>query len=377
MKSNLKLARIAGVELRLHYSWIAIAVLITLSLGARFHSTNPAWSSVTIWGISLVTGALFFVSLFAHELAHALVAKARGLPIHRITLFFLGGMAQIEREAADATTEFWMAIAGPLASVGAGVVCLGLARAFFAWHWPELPQHPAAAVLVWLGYINLVLAAFNLIPGYPMDGGRVLRAALWRITGDGDKATRIAARVGQGVGWLFILWGMYRVLGGDGFGALWIALIGWFLLQAAGATLLQNRTASLLHGVIVADVMSRSCAPVDGATDVQTLVTTRVAHGQRCFLVYDGGRIAGMVTAADLRRVDKSRWRETPLWRVAQPLEQIPSVTPQTPAMETLERMNRDSNSDLLVVGDGYLHGVVSRSDILRFLETQAELRAA
>ncbi len=226
MKSHIKLGRIAGVELGLHYSWLVIAALITFSLAARFRFTNPEWGTTIIWVSAVVTGILFFVGLFVHELSHAMVAKSRGLPIHRITLFFLGGVAQIEREAENPGTEFWMAIAGPIASIVLGILCLGVAHAVFGWQFWEMAQAPAAAILVWLGYINLVLAGFNLIPGFPMDGGRVLRAIIWWATGNGDKAMNIAARVGQFVGWLFVVWGIFRVFTGEGLGALWIALIG-------------------------------------------------------------------------------------------------------------------------------------------------------
>jgi Zn-dependent protease len=377
MKSHIKLGRIAGVELGLHYSWILIAVLITVSLGARFSATNPHWSRAMIWGIAILTGALFFVSLFAHELAHAMVAKARGLPIHRITLFFLGGMAQIEREASDPNTEFWMAIAGPAASVAFGGLCLGLARAFFGWQWWQTPLEPGAAVLVWLGYINLVLAAFNMIPGFPMDGGRVLRAIIWWITRNGERATSIAAHIGQGVGYLFIAWGIFRVLAGAGVNGFWIALIGWFLIQAAGSTLTQTRMAAMLRGVTVGDVMSRSCVPVDGATDVQTLAQAHIAHGQRCLLVYDRGRLAGVISDSDLRHLPRGRWAETPASRVARPLAQVPSTAAEAPAWDALERMARESAPELLVVSGGYLRGIVSQNDILQFLQLHSELRAA
>ncbi len=378
MKSHIKIGRIAGVELGLHYSWLIIAALITFSLGARFHDTNPEWGQITVWLSAIVTGLLFFVGLFAHELSHAMVAKSRGLPIHRITLFILGGVAQIEREAQDANTEFWMAIAGPIASVVFGGICLGVARAVFGWHWGVEPQSPPGAVLVWLGYINLALAAFNLIPGFPMDGGRVLRAILWWATKNGNQATRSAARVGQFVGWLFVMWGIFRVFTGAGLGGLWIALIGWFLVQAASASLYQAQASALLRGLRVREMMSRDCARVDGNVSVQAFVDLHLMRGQSsCFLVFDGDRLAGLVTTTDVRRVERERWAETTVRDIMKPIESVRTATPDMPVEQALETMTRDDINQLLVVDDGHAEGVLTRAHILQVLRVRSELKTA
>ncbi len=378
MKSHIKLGRIGGVELGLHYSWLVIAALITFSLVERFHSTNPGWGTATIWIASLVTGILFFAGLFAHELSHAMVAKSRGLPIRRITLFFLGGVAQIEREAQDPNTEFWMAIAGPIASVVFGAICLGIAHALFGWWFGIEPQAPVAAVLVWLGYINLVLAAFNLIPGFPMDGGRVLRAVIWWITGNGDKATRAAAGVGQAVGWLFVLWGIFRVFTGAGIGALWIALIGWFLVQAASATLYRARAMSALRGLHVRDIMVRDCARIDANTSLEMFVEWHVVRGQgRCFLVFDGERLAGLITPGDVRKVGRDRWRQTTVAAIMNPLASLSVVSAEAPAEEAMEKMSRDDAGQLLVTFDGHIEGVLTQSHMMQVLRVRSEGKAA
>ncbi len=378
MKSHIRLGRIAGIELGLHYSWLVIAALITFSLVARFHSTNPDWSTATVWISAVVTGLLFFAGLFVHELSHAMVAKSRGLPIRRITLFFLGGVAQIEREAQDANTEFWMAIAGPVASVVFGGICLAIAHAIVGWHWGVEPATPVAAVLVWLGYINLALAAFNLIPGFPMDGGRVLRAVLWWATKNEDKATRIAAGIGQFVGWLFVLWGIFRVFTGGGLGALWIALIGWFLVQAASATLMQQRTTSALRGLRVRDVMSRDCARIEGSTSVQTFVDSELLRAEnRCFLVMQGEWLAGVVTANDVQKVERERWPQVPVREIMRPVAGLPAVAPEAPAQEAVEKMTRENTSELLVMDGGQLTGVVTRAHLMRVLQVRGELTAA
>ncbi len=236
MKSQIKLGTVFGVELGLHYSWLVIALLITFSLVAQFHAVNRDWSDALVWSTAIITGLLFFACLFAHELSHAVVAKARGIPVHKITLFLLGGVAQIEREASDPKTEFWMAIVGPITSGLLGLAMFALAR-LSGWTLWTSPITPGTALLVWLGYINLALGAFNMIPGFPLDGGRVLRAILWWAMDDAERATRAAAFVGQVIAVLFIGFGILRFFQGAGLGGLWIAFIGWFLLQAAGATL--------------------------------------------------------------------------------------------------------------------------------------------
>jgi Zn-dependent protease len=235
MRSTVKLGRISGIEIGLHYSWFIIAALIVLSLGGRFRQVNPDWGTGEIWIAALVTGVLFFVTLLLHELAHSLVAQARGLRVRAITLFALGGVSQIQEDATDAKTEFWVAIAGPIASVMIGLGCLGVALGL-GWQRSSEPQTAVTGVLVWLGYINIALAAFNMIPGFPLDGGRVLRATIWAISKDADRSTRIASRVGQIVAVLFILDGIWRYFSGAGFGGLWIAFIGWFLMDAARAS---------------------------------------------------------------------------------------------------------------------------------------------
>ena len=245
MRSQIKLGRVFGIEIGLHYSWFFIALLIVFSLFQQFHATNQDWGDGIILVLSIATGVLFFVSLLLHELSHSLFAKSRGLPVREITLFALGGVSQIEKNPSSAKTEFWMAFVGPVSSACIGLICLGLRTV------AGPASGPAYVMLSWLGYINLALAGFNMIPGYPLDGGRILRAAIWWKTGDAERSTRMAARVGQVVGGVFIALGIVQFFGGAGFGGLWIAFIGWFLLQAASESYLQVGLAQALNGVTV------------------------------------------------------------------------------------------------------------------------------
>src|SRR5437867_3315279 len=285
MEAQIKLFRIFGIQIGLHYSWLLIALLVALSLAGQFAATNPQWGATVIWTVSILTAILFFVTIVLHELSHAAIAKMRGLPVKSITLFALGGVAQIEKEASDPKTEFWMGIAGPIASALIGALCIGLASVF-GWAPAARHQSPQLAMLVWLGIINISLAVFNMIPGFPLDGGRVLRAIVWWIVGDGTRATRIAARTGQAFAFLFIIVGLIRFFNGAGFGGLWLTFIGWFLLDAARSSYLQVETVERLKGVRVGDVMSRDWPIIDASLSLQELVNDyRLQSGRWYFVV--------------------------------------------------------------------------------------------
>jgi Zn-dependent protease/predicted transcriptional regulator len=374
MKSQIKLGTIFGVELGLHYSWLVIALLITFSLVAQFHAANRDWSEALVWATAIITGVLFFACLFAHELSHALVAKARGLPIHKITLFLLGGVAQIEKEASDPKTEFWMAIVGPFTSGVLGLILLALARVA-GWDLRTAPATPGTALLVWLGYINLALGAFNMIPGFPLDGGRVLHAILWWAMDDAQRSTRAAAFVGQVIAVLFIAFGILRFFQGAGLGGLWIAFIGWFLLQAAGASYLQVKAGRLLHGLRVADVMSTGCATIDRSTSVQDFVHQHLLRtGQRCFLVMENDRLVGLITTSEVGALPPERWPSTTVRELMRPINSIHSVSRDMAAMEALEIMGREDVNQLPVTSDGRVQGIVTRAHLLQVLRSRAEL---
>ncbi len=376
MRGHIRLGRIAGVQVSLHYTWFVIAALITVSLVAQFHYANPEWPSGVVWVAAIVTGILFFAAILVHELAHSLVAQAQGLPVHAITLFALGGVSQIEREAMTPGGEFWMAIAGPITSAVVGVVCIGAAHAI-GWSATGQAPGPATAVLGWLGYINLGLAAFNMIPGFPLDGGRVLRAIVWRINHNSDRATKIAARVGQVVAFLFIFWGLFRFVTAASIGSLWLAFIGWFLLDAALASYAQSEIMSELRDVHVGDVMTRNCATVGAQASLQEFVEAVVHGGPRCFLVAEGGHVEGLIGLRDVRQVPRDRWQTTTVGAVMRPLARLHTVTPDTPAIDGLTVMSREDVSQLPVVSDGRVEGVVSRNQILELLQTRRSLRAA
>ena len=375
MKSQIKLGTIFGVELGLHYSWLVIALLITFSLVSQFHAVNRNWSDALVWSTAILTGLLFFACLFAHELSHAVVAKAHGIPVHKITLFLLGGVAQIEKDASYPKTEFWMAIVGPITSGVLGLVILGLAR-LSGWTPGTAATTPGTAVLVWLGYINLALGAFNMIPGFPLDGGRVLHAILWWAMDDAERSTRAAAIVGQIIAVFFIGFGILRFFQGAGLGGLWIAFIGWFLLQAAGATYMQVRSRTLLQGMSVKDVMSTDSYTVDPELSLQDLVHEHLLKtGRRCFLVVQDGRLLGLITPNEVRTVEPRAWPFTPVRSVMRSADNVHFVSRDMPATEALEIMGREDINQLPVMSGGRVEGIVSRAHVLQVLRSRAELK--
>jgi Zn-dependent protease len=369
VRSHIKLGRIGGIEIGLHYSWFVIALLIAFSLASHFRSVNPAWNMAWVWAAALITSILFFVTLLLHELAHSLVAMSRGLKVRAITLFALGGVSQIESEAQDAKTEFWIAIVGPLTSLVIGIVCLGIAAAL-GWRPGREPRNPVPSVLIWLGYINVGLAAFNMIPGYPLDGGRVLRAVAWWITHSMERATRIAATNGQVVAFLFILYGIYRFFVGASIGGLWIAFIGWFLLDAARSSYLQIGIAAGLRGHRVADFMERDCPSVPSFLSVGDFIHEYLLHSaNRTFIVVQDRSPVGMLMAADVKKIPRDRWTQTSLQSVMRPLDKVPTVPPDLPVMQALELMGREHVNELAVISSGKFEGVFSRNQVARALQ--------
>src|SRR5579863_5924709 len=374
MQSSIRLGRVFGIAVGLHYSWFLIALLITMSLSSQFQASHAEWGPAVIWTTSLMTALLFFAALLAHELSHALVARAHGITTRAITLFALGGVAQIEKEPEDPKTEFWVGIVGPFSSAVIGLISLGLAWAA-GWRIGAEPETPGRAMLVWLGYINLMLAAFNMIPGFPLDGGRILRAIIWWSTGNGVKSTRMAARAGQFVALCFIAIGIFRFFAGEGFGGLWIAFIGWFLMQAAGASMMQTQLSTDLTGIRVSDVMSRDCVLVDSRWNLQTFVDELLLRsGKRCFMVQLNDEVVGLITPHEVKAVERQRWPYTTVFDAMLPLDRVHTVEPSTPVVEALATMGRDDVNQLPVMSDHHVEGVISRGNVLQFLQTRAEL---
>jgi Zn-dependent protease/CBS domain-containing protein len=378
-----RLGAISGIEIIIDWSLLLIFALVLVNLGAGvFPQWHPDWSAGVTWGVATVAALAFFASILVHELSHALVGRAKGITVRRITLFMFGGMAQMEDEARTPGAEFAMTIVGPLTSAAIGVVCLvGASLGASAAGVPEAsdqPQQvvqalgPFATLLVWLGSINILLALFNLIPGFPLDGGRVLRAGLWKATGSLRKATRWASRIGQGFGIALIAFGITLVLGGGLGQGLWLILIGWFLTSAAKASYRQLVFKQALDGVEVEDVMRSRLHQVPPDLTLDRFVDDYVlATDQGVFpVVGEDGTLKGLVGGERARAVDKDRWPETPVSTVMVPVDRIPTVAPTDSARRTLDLISRSKSSDQVAVADPEqrFRGLVHLADLARWV---------
>ncbi|MEP6934660.1 MAG: site-2 protease family protein [Nitrospirota bacterium] len=367
---SIRLTTIRGIEVGLHYSWFIIFFLITFSLTTRFASEHPHWTTVEHYTVAIATSLLFFISILLHELAHSFVALAKGIPVRTVTLFAFGGVAQIGREPDRPLTEFQIAIAGPIASA------LLAAGFWVVAHLAGGQVEHLSALAGWLSSINLMLAVFNLVPGFPLDGGRIFRAVLWHFTGNFSKATRIAAGSGQLVGYGLILGGIWTgLITGSWFSGLWLAFIGWFLLNAAQESVLQVSVQSDLRGLVAEDIMTRDCPTVSGRMSLAELVQEHILKtGQRCFVVAEGSRLDGLVTLHQIKAVPQSRWTDVSVEEAMTPLAKLRLVAPETPVLEVLQAMKGEDINQVPVAKGGQLVGMLTRDHILQVLSAKMEL---
>jgi Zn-dependent protease len=394
MRSGFKVGTLFGISIHVDWSWILIFLLVTWNLaGAVFPSLHPDWSVGMNIALGVAASVLFFISILLHELAHSLVAKARGLPVRRITLFFFGGVSNIEREPPSPSTEFLMAIVGPLTSLllGFGFIWLGRQNI------PEMDTalsspmqllrnlDPLSTMLLWLGPINILLGLFNLIPGFPLDGGRVLRSILWAITKDFRRATRWATTIGQGVGWLMILAGVAMIFGASvpvfGSGTLngmWLAFIGWFLVQAASQSYQQVVVEDMLEGVPITRLMREPAPAVPPDLPISALVYDHIMQGdERAFPVVEDDRLLGVVYIENLRTLERSAWDTTLVKQVMVPQNELEMVTPREDAMDAFQKLTQREMRQIPVVQNGKLIGMLRRRDILRWLQVRSEIMAS
>ena len=370
--ATLRLGRLFGTEVKLDLSWFIIAGLITWSLaGHYFPMAHPGWSVGVYWLIGAVTALLFFASVLAHELAHSIVSRAFGIPVRDITLFIFGGAAALQREPRTPRQELLTAIVGPVTS-------LVLAGGFGVLWWLSRDVlDPLHALAGWLAWINLALALFNLIPGFPLDGGRVFRAIVWNVTGDLPRATRIAAGLGQMVGLGLIAWGVWQIFGGNWANGLWIAFIGWFLNSAAQASGQQVALESVLAGHTVREVMMTDCPQVPGRLTLDVVVEqVMLPSGRRCFPVAEAGELRGLLTLTAVQRVPRSRWTTTRVQDVMVPLAALQTARPDDPLISVLDRMASEDINQLPVMDGGRLVGMVARDNLLTFIQLRSQARA-
>ena len=369
-RGSIRLGTIFGIEIRLDYSWFIIFFLITWSLAAhRLPMMSPAWSTAAYWIVGIITSILFFSSVLIHELAHSMVALRQGVPVHSITLFIFGGAAQIAQEPKQAKDEFMMAFAGPAASLILSGIFWGL------WLILHNTNEALVTILSWLGSVNLMLAIFNFIPGFPLDGGRVLRAIIWGITHDFKRATQIASAIGRGIAFLFIFVGIWMIFSGNWVNGLWIAFIGWFLENAATASYRQVALRDILQGHTASEVMTTDCPNVLGNLTLDKLVNDYILYTtRRCFPVVENEKVKGIVTLHHVKDIPREEWHGTKVEDVMTPFDQMKKVGPKDGLYDILEMMTSEDINQLPVVEDSRLIGIVARDNILAFIHTKAEL---
>ena len=370
MRSSFTIGRIAGIEIGVHWSWLFIFVLITWSFAqGLLEHYFPEWSEGRRWAIGAIVALIFFASLLLHELSHSLLARARGIPVRGITLYLFGGVSNLGREAQSAREEFMISIVGPLTSLALGAV--------FAILWAVLRSSApgGAAIAGYLAFINGALAAFNLLPAFPLDGGRVFRSIIWARNRDILRATRTAARVAEYVAYGLMVAGAAQILFHNLVGGVWTILIGVFLHGASAASYQQLVEQKTLQGVTAGEVASTAYDPVPPDMTVAQLVEEHVLtrHG-RYYPVMAGGELLGLITLADIRRHERAEWPKTTLFRVMTPFERLRTVSPGENAINALHVMAEADIHQVPVVEGRRLLGIISRGDILRLIQVRREM---
>ena len=382
---GLTIGRLFGIRIEIDWSWLLIFILVVWNLSAVFGDIHPDWTATLRWGLALVAALLFFLSVVAHELAHALMAQAQDVPVRSITLFLFGCVSNIQREPPSPRAEFLITIVGPVTSivigllvtVGGNLLAAPVDQSLFSQPTAMAAElSPLTTLLLWLGPINLILGVFNLIPGFPLDGGRLLRSTLWAVTDNLRQATRWASVVGQGVTWLMIFAGIGMVFGlqlpffGTGLSGLWLVLIGWFLSTAAVQSYRQVVVQDILGGVPVSELMRRDPPTVAPDLSIATLVHDHLMNtDEHAFPVVEDGRLLGLITLEDVRKVGRDNWQSTLVRDVMTPAEQLSTLSPPEDADDALRTLQQRDVRQLPVLADGRLAGLLRRRDILRWLQ--------
>jgi Zn-dependent protease/CBS domain-containing protein len=371
-RNAINLGTILGIPIALDYSWFLIFAFMTWSLASGYYPAEFSGSPVSVyWIAGAATAIMLFVSVILHELAHSVVARHAKMAVTSITLFIFGGVSQIAAEPPSASTEFQMAASGPLTSFGLAIVFL-LVQPLVS------GVAPLLAMARYLTYINVSLGAFNLIPGFPLDGGRVLRSLIWRASGSFSRATMIAGNVGRFIAYGFILLGVWQIFGGSVTNGLWIAFIGWFLESAASSQVQQQALQDVLAGRTVSEAMTRGYAAVPAATSLQQLVDEYILKTRgRSFVVTEGEKPVGMVTMHCVKDTPRERWADTLVSQCMMPVADLKRVKPDDALWAALKEMDRDGVNQLPVMKDEEMLGMLSRDDLISYLRTRKELGLA
>ena len=370
MRSSFTIGWVGDIEVGVHYSWFLVFILVAWTLAAGlFPFQLPGLGAGVYWAMGIASSLLLFVSVLIHELAHSLVAEARGLRVRSIILFIFGGVSNISGEPGSAPDELLIAAVGPISSLVMGGVF------WLIWFGTGGGVGPISTVLLYLAGINVLLAVFNLIPGFPLDGGRVLRAIVWWVSGSMLTATRIAVAAGHVVAFVFILGGLFIVFAGAFLSGIWLMIIGWFLNGAAEASGREAEESERLRGIRVRDVMNPNPATVRPETTLADLVHEHVlGRGLRSLPVVADGRLLGMVTLNEIRQVPRDRWEETPVSLVMTGTRALLTAKPDDDLATAVKMLAEHDVNQLPVVEDGRMVGLLSRGHVIRFLEIREQL---
>ncbi len=373
MGGTFRVARIFGIDIEIHPSWLLILAFVAWSLSdSLFPSRYESWSTAAYWIVGVSSAVLLFVTVLIHEMAHALVARWRGLPVPRITLFIFGGMSHMSRQPATAGEEFQIAAAGPATSI---VIAAITGAVGFLVHGTS---EKAEAILFYLAFVNLALGIFNILPGFPLDGGRVLRSIAWKRTGNFRRATRIAASVGEMFGYGMIVTSVFILLAGGVLDGLWLAFIGWFLLGAARGEASNLQLEGVLKRLTARDVMQADFPSVTPGTPVSEIVHDyMVGKGERAVLVANDGAVSGLITVSDVRRVPRDAWSQVPAQRIMTPRSSVITVNAGQPAVEVLVLLGEKGLNQVPVLEDGRMIGLVTRRELLDRIQLAERLEPA
>jgi Zn-dependent protease/predicted transcriptional regulator len=370
--SGLRIGKILGIPIYVHASWVIIFVLITMSLAMQFTQDHPQWTQTQHWSVGVATSLLFFASVLFHELSHSVVAQAYKIQVVSITLFIFGGVARIARDPSKAIQEFNIAVAGPIASFFLAGVFFGLTR-FFPF------STMTGALATWLAETNFALAVFNLLPGFPLDGGRIFRAIVWGATKDFTRATKVAGGSGKLVAYGMIVFGAWYALKGQWTSGLWLAFIGWFLLNAAQESVAQIAIRETLAGLRAEDVMSHEVPTIARDISLEDYGHEVLRTGRRCHLVITEDRLVGMMNVHKLNSVPREEWANMSVQAVMIPRDKILWATPEEPLLGLLERLLAADVNQMPVVGStgnesAHIIGMITRDSILRVMRTRSEV---
>lgn len=390
MRTGFRLGRLFGIEVNVDWSLLFIFAFITWNLASGFGAVHQDWSLALIWATALAAAILFFGSVLTHEFAHSLVARRQGVPVRSITLFLFGGVSNIQRQPRSPKEEFAITIVGPLTSFVLGAMFIALASIFsgnmanIVSQSEELLRDlgPVPTLLLWLGPINIVLGAFNLLPGFPLDGGRVVRSIFWAITENLRKATRWASYIGQGIAWLLIAGGFAMVFGaqiplfGTGFiNGLWLAFIGWFLHSAAAQSYQHVVIRDILEDVPIANMMRENTPTVTPDLNIEDLVHNFIMKSdEHSFPVIESETLVGLVSLEDVRSVPRELWNSKIVREIMTPRDELVVIDETVDAASAFERLRQRDLRQLPILSGSRMVGVLRRRDIIKWLQLHPEV---